>query len=162
MYQLINQSDTEMIKIISSSDFFNHKTNNIDPRAYETWDESFSPPKPCRQIWRIESERCNNIRKRARYKLQFVLKLRKRFSRWVMDRWGRKEGGGLKRVKGQPLKCWCTNDGPSTAAPCANLTEGITSLVNGCPSYGSRVTTVPPPLRSYDAPERSMDFQNLS
>jgi len=40
---------------------------------------------------------------------------------------GRKTGG---------FTCWCEDDGRWSVAPCANLTEGITGLVNGCPSYG--------------------------
>lgn len=162
MYQLINQSDTEMIKIISSSDFFHHKTNNIDLHMKHGTNLSllrnraakFDESSPNVAII-FESELVTNYSSYWSWGNDF------RDGLWIGGE-GREEGGGLKRVKGQPLKCWCTNDGPSTAAPCANLTEGITSLVNGCPSYGSRVTTVPPPLRSYDAPERSMDFQNLS
>lgn len=97
-----------------------------------------------RQIWRIES----NVGDCEYSKLESELVTNYSwYWSWENDfrdgLWDRREGRkGRERVKGQPFKCWCTNDGPSMAAPCANLTEGITSLVNGCPSYGSRVTTV--------------------
>lgn len=47
------------------------------------------------------------------------------------------------------------DDGRWTVAPCANLTEGITSLVNGCPSYDPGLTTAAMPARF--APSRARD-----